>query len=248
MRRYKLILEFDGRPFVGWQRQENGPSVQGALEAAALAFCGVETTAHAAGRTDSGVHAIAMPAHLDLPGDHPAETVRDALNFYLRPQPITILAAEEAPRDFHARFSATARHYRYRIVNRRAPLALEEGRAWHIGGPLDAAAMNEAGHHLVGKHDFSTFRAAQCQSASPVKTLTSLRVQREKDVVSIDASAPSFLHHQVRSIAGTLVQIGLARWRAADAKAALEARDRSACGPVAPAHGLYFVKADYAKA
>jgi tRNA pseudouridine38-40 synthase len=245
MRRFKLILEYDGGPFVGWQRQENGPSVQAAIEEAAHAFCGHLPTAHAAGRTDAGVHALAMTAHIDLPIEHPAETVRDALNYHLKPRPIAVLAAEEASTDFHARFSAKARHYLYRIVNRRAPLALDEGRAWHVAGPLDEGAMQEAASSLPGQHDFSTFRAAQCQSASPVKTLSALSVRRDGDIVSIEASAPSFLHHQVRSIVGTLAQVGLGRWRPQDVKAALDARSRDACGPVAPAHGLYFVKADY---
>lgn len=247
MRRFKLILEYDGGPFAGWQRQENGPSVQAAIEDAARAFCGAETTAHAAGRTDAGVHALAMPVHIDLPIAHPAETVRDAINARLRPQPVAVLSAEEVSMDFHARFSATARHYLYRIVDRRAPLALEKGRAWRVPGPLDEAAMNEAAQLLVGKHDFSTFRAAQCQAASPVKTLSSLAVRREGDHVLIEASAPSFLHRQMRSIAGTLVQAGLGRWSAADVGAALGARDRRACGPVAPPEGLYFAKADYEK-
>jgi len=248
MQRYKLIVEYDGAPFVGWQRQENGPSVQAALEAAARAFCGEETTAHAAGRTDAGVHAIAMPVHIDLARAWPADTVRDALNHYLRPNPVAVLSAQTATAEFHARFSATARHYLYRIINRRAPLALEKGKAWRLAGALDAPAMHEAGQGLVGRHDFSTFRAAQCQAASPVKTLTSLSVARAGEEIAIRLSAPSFLHRQVRSIAGTLVEVGLGRWRAGEIRAALDARDRAACGPVAPAEGLYFVKADYEKA
>lgn len=248
MRRFKLIIEYDGGPFVGWQKQDNGPSVQAAIEDAALAFCGETTTAHAAGRTDAGVHALAMTAHFDLPTDHAADTVRDAMNAYLRPRPISVLAAEETDSDFHARFSAKARHYLYRIVNRRSPAALEAGRVWQVPGALDERAMQAAAAALVGKHDFSTFRSIKCQSASPVKTLSALTVQRDGESVVVAASAPSFLHHQVRSMVGSLVQVGLGRWREGDLRAALEARDRSACGPVAPAHGLYFARADYESA
>lgn len=245
MPRYKLIVEYDGRPFVGWQRQKNGPSVQQALEEAARAFCGADVAAHAAGRTDAGVHALAMPVHIDLPEIRPVDTVRDAINHYLRPLPVAVLSAQEAPPEFHARFSARARHYRYRIVARRAPLALDAGRALWVPGAVRAEAMHEAAQLLVGKHDFSTFRAAQCQAASPVKTLTRLVVERRGDGVDVEASAPSFLHHQVRSMVGTLLQVGLGRWSADDVAAALAARDRRACGPVAPAHGLYFLRADY---
>lgn len=248
MPRYKLILEYDGAGFVGWQRQENGPSVQAAIEAAVYAFSEANVVVHAAGRTDSGVHALAMPAHFDLPSAYPPDTVRDALNHFLRPALISVLSAEETNDDFHSRFSATARHYLYRIVNRRAPLAIEAGRAWRIANELDAEAMHEAAQALSGKHDFSTFRSIRCQSPSPVKTLTSIGVTRRGERIAIEASAPSFLHHQVRSITGTLVQVGLGRWPAAQVKEALEARDRSACGQVAPPDGLYFVRADYAKA
>ncbi len=244
-KRFKLILEYDGAPFVGWQRQDNGPSVQAAVEAAAQRLCGEEIAVIGAGRTDAGVHAIAMPAHLDLPTKFDDGTVRDALNFHLKPAPIAVLSAEEAAEDFHARFSAVARHYLYRIVSRRAPLALDAGRAWRIAQDLDAAAMNRAAARLVGKHDFTTFRSVHCQSESPVKTLSSLLVERDGEAVLIRASAPSFLHHQVRSMAGTLVQVGLARMTADDVAAALGARDRSVCGPVAPPHGLYFLRAEY---
>jgi tRNA pseudouridine38-40 synthase len=245
MARYLLILEYDGAPFVGWQRQENGPSVQAAIEEAAFAFSGARPVAHAAGRTDAGVHALAMPAHIDLPRAYEAGTVRDALNHHLRPAPIAVLAAQEVDETFHARFSARARHYEYRIVNRRGPLALDAGRAWRIAAPLDADAMREAAQALTGRHDFSTFRAAQCQSVSPVKTLSALDVRRDGERVVIAASAPSFLHHQVRSIAGSLVEVGLGRWSARDLVAALEARDRARCGQVAPPEGLYFARADY---
>lgn len=245
MPRYKLIVEYDGAPFVGWQRQENGLSVQAALEAAINALCGVEATMHAAGRTDAGVHALAMPTHVDLPRAFPPDKVRGAVNHYLRPAPVAVLSAELASDDFHARFSARARHYLYRIVNRRAPLALDRGKAWRIPGDIDARAMHAAGEALVGRHDFSTFRAARCQAASPVKTLTALSVDKDGEEIVVRASAPSFLHRQVRSMVGSLVQVGLGRWPSDDIAAALAARDRAACGPVAPPEGLYFVKADY---
>jgi tRNA pseudouridine38-40 synthase len=243
--RFKLILEYDGGPFVGWQRQDNGPSVQGALEEAAFRFCGVRPTAAAAGRTDAGVHALAMPAHLDLPARFDSGTVRDALNFHLKPAPVAVLEASLAAADFHARFSAVARRYLYVIVNRRSPLTLDAGRAFRVGPALDHNKMAEAAQRLVGRHDFTTFRAAHCQSASPVKTLSSLEVTRAGDRVEIRATAPSFLHHQVRSMAGTLVEAGLGRRSVEEVSAALAAHDRAACGPVAPPEGLYFVGADY---
>jgi len=243
--RFRLTLEYDGRPFVGWQRQANGPSVQSALEEAVFRFCGERTNAVAAGRTDAGVHALAMTAHVDIARDAHPDTVRDALNHHLRPAPIAVLDASAAGEGFHARFSAKARHYHYRIVNRRAPLALEAGLAWRVPAPLDAAAMHAAAARLTGRRDFTTFRAAQCQAASPVKTLTALGVSRAGARVTIEAAAPSFLHHQVRSIVGSLVEVGRGRWDAGDLEAALNARDRRACGPVAPPDGLYFVRADY---
>ena len=243
--RYKLTIEYDGAPFVGWQRQQNGFSVQEAVETAAQAFCGEPAAVAAAGRTDAGVHAIAMCAHVDLPAEAAAHVVRDAINFHLKPHPIAILSAELVSPDFHARFSATARHYLYRFVSRRSPLALEAGRAWRLVAPIDVALMHEEAQHLVGKHDFSTFRAAQCQAKSPVKTLTKIAVDERGEVIELTVSAPSFLHHQVRSIAGTLAQVGLGRWSAGDLKKALSAADRTACGPVAPACGLYFLRADY---
>lgn len=245
VRRYKLVLEFDGGPFVGWQRQENGPSVQAAVERAALAFSGRPATAHAAGRTDAGVHACAMPIHLDLPDRFDAATVREAMNFHLKPDPIAILACEVATDDFHARFSCTGRRYLYRIINRRAPLALYAGRAWRVGPPLDDAAMARAAALLCGRRDFTTFRALSCQAQSPIKTLTSFLVRRDGEEVSATASAPSFLQHQVRSMVGTLVEVGLGRWREEDVSTALERRDRAACGRVAPPEGLYFAGADY---
>lgn len=245
MSRYRLTLEFDGAPFVGWQRQASGLSVQEALEEAAFKVTGERPTAFAAGRTDAGVHAIAMPAHLDLEKAITAFRLQEALNFHLRPAPIAVIDAAIAAPDFHARFSARARRYLYRIVNRRAPLALEAGRAWRIAPPVDADAMHVAAQSLIGKHDFSTFRASQCQAASPVKTLTSIAVSRRADAIEIETTAPSFLHHQVRSMVGSLVEVGLGRWTERDFKSAFEARDRARCGQVAPPDGLYFLRADY---
>lgn len=245
MPRYKLTLEYDGGPFVGWQRQDNGPSVQAALEAAAHGLCGEAVTAHAAGRTDAGVHALGMAAHIDLPKDYPADVVRDALNQHLKPLPVAVLVAETVGEDFHARFSCVRRAYEYRIVNRRPPLTLDAGRAWRVVQPLDAGAMHDAAQALVGLHDFTTFRAAACQSDSPVKTLDEISVMRAGPEVLIRCAARSFLHHQVRSFAGSLVEVGKGKWRAKDLKAALEARDRSRCAPVAPPDGLYFVRAEY---
>lgn len=245
MPRYKLILEFDGGPFVGWQRQDNGRSVQGALEDAIFKFSGERAAAFSAGRTDAGVHATAMPAHFDLERPRPPGVVRDALNFHLKPEPVAVLEAEEAAGDFHARFSATARRYRYRIVNRRAPLTLDAGRAWRLAPPIDAEAMHAAAQVLVGRHDFTTFRASTCQADTPVKTLSSIAVERRGDDVFIETSARSFLHHQVRSMAGSLAEVGMGRWSAADFEAAFRAADRSACAQVAPPEGLYFIGADY---
>ncbi len=245
MTRYKLVLEYDGGPFVGWQRQDNGPSVQAALEDAVAAFCGEQVTAHAAGRTDAGVHALGQVAHVDIAKPSDAGTVRDALNFHLKPAPVAVLAAEAVSDEFHARFSATGRRYLYRIVNRRAPLALERGRAWFVPTRLDAAAMQDAAQVLVGRHDFSSFRAAECQAKSPVKTLDRLDVARDGDALRVEAAARSFLHHQVRNMVGTLRLVGEGKWSAADLGAALDRRDRSAAGPTAPAEGLYLVGVDY---
>jgi len=245
MARYKLIIEYDGTDFVGWQRQENGLSIQEVVEKAAKSFSGESVTAFAAGRTDAGVHAIAMTAHLDFAKSHRADTVRDAINQHMRPHPIAILAAEETGDQFHARFSCVRRAYEYRIANRRAPLALEVGRQWRVPQELDADAMHEAAQCLVGQHDFTTFRAAQCQSDSPVKTLEEISVARLGQEVIVTCAARSFLHHQVRSITGSLVEVGKGKWRMRDLKAALEAADRTRCGQVAPPDGLYFVRADY---
>jgi len=245
MVRYKLIIEYDGADFVGWQRQENGLSIQESVERAVAAFCGETVSAHAAGRTDSGVHAFAMAAHIELVKDWPVDVVRDALNQHLRPAPIVILAAEKAADDFHARFSCVGRAYEYRIVNRRTPLALDRGRAWRVSSRLDAEAMDKAAQVLVGKHDFTTFRSAKCQSETPVKTLNEISVSRLGEDIYIRCAARSFLHNQVRSFVGSLVEVGKGKWLARDLKAALEAADRTCCGPVAPAEGLYFLRADY---
>ena len=245
MTRYKLTLEYDGRGFVGWQRQDNGPSVQAALEAAVERFCGEAVTVHGAGRTDAGVHALAQVAHIDLDQETGADTLRDALNFHLKPAAVAVLAAEAVADDFHARFSATERAYRYRIVNRRAPLALDRGRAWFVPVPLDAAAMGEAAQALLGKHDFTSFRAGGCQAKSPVKTLDALEVSRDGDEIRIEARARSFLHHQVRNMVGTLKLVGEGKWSRADMERALAARDRRAAGPTAPADGLYLVAVRY---
>jgi tRNA pseudouridine38-40 synthase len=245
MPRYRLIVEYDGGPFVGWQRQDNGPSVQGALEDAGRALTGAPAPVAGAGRTDAGVHALAMTAHIDLARPFPARVVREALNAHLRPAPVSILEAEAVSEDFHARFSCVGRRYLYRILARRAPPALDKGRVWHVPVKLDTGAMAEAAAVLTGRHDFTTFRSAHCQSASPVKTLDEVEVTAEGEEIRLRLAARSFLHNQVRSIAGTLERVGAGRWTPADVEAALAARDRAACGPVAPAHGLYFAQALY---
>jgi tRNA pseudouridine38-40 synthase len=245
MPRYRLTIEYDGTPFVGWQRQDNGPSVQGSLEEAIFKMTGESVTVTGAGRTDAGVHALGQVAHFDLVKEPVTDKVRDALNHFMRPAPIAVLDCALAAPDFHARFSATARHYLYRIVCRRAPLALERGHAWHVVHELDAEAMHAAAQSLVGKHDFTTFRAAECQAQSPVKTLDRLSVRRAVDEIDVEASARSFLHHQVRSIVGTLKLVGEGKWRARDVADALNACDRSRCGPVAPPDGLHLVRVDY---
>ena len=247
MPRFKLILEYDGAPFVGWQRQENGLSVQEALEGALFAMTTERAIAHGAGRTDAGVHALGQVAHVDLEREWKPFRLAEGLNALLRPHPIAVLRSERADPDFDARRSASARHYLYRVVNRRAPLALARGRAWRVKPRLDAGAMHEAAQALVGRHDFSTFRDAQCQAKSPIRTLDRLDVIRDGDEVQIHASALSFLHRQVRSMVGSLVEVGLGRWTAGDLKTALEAADRSRCGPVAPACGLYLASVDYAE-
>ena len=245
MTRFRLTIEYDGRPFMGWQRQAHGASVQGALEAAALALSGEATTLHAAGRTDAGVHAEAMTAHLDIARPIAPLRLMGALNAHLRPAPVAVLACAVVADDWHARFSCVGRRYVYRIVNRRAPPALAAGRAWHVAAPLDAETMDAAAQTLVGCHDFTTFRSAQCQSASPVKTLDRLTVRRAGEMIEIEAAARSFLHHQVRSMIGCLQLVGRGKWRADDLSAALAARDRAALGYNAPPDGLYFVEAVY---
>lgn len=245
MPRYKLTIEYDGTPYCGWQRQDNGRAVQQALEEAAEKLAGRPIRVNGAGRTDTGVHATGQVAHLDFAKAYPADTVRDAINAHLRPEPVAVLAAEQVPDSFDARHSARARHYLYRILNRRPPLALDRV-AWRVPQPLDAQAMQEGARHLLGRHDFTTFRAAQCQAKSPVRTLDRLDVVRDGDLIAVTASARSFLHNQVRSMVGTLVEVGLGRWRPDDVAAALAARSRPACGPVAPASGLILTRVDYA--
>ncbi|HSG95343.1 MAG TPA: tRNA pseudouridine(38-40) synthase TruA [Afifellaceae bacterium] len=245
MPRYKLTIEYDGTPFAGWQRQANGRAVQEAIEEAIAAFSGERVTVGGAGRTDAGVHALAQVAHFDLARDWPTNTVLNALNFHLRPEPVAVLAAESVADGFDARFSAKARHYLYRIVNRRPPLTIDAGRAWRVKAPLDAEAMNVAAQRLTGTHDFTTFRDANCQAKSPVKTLDRLDVRRQGEEIVIEASARSFLHSQVRSIAGSLRLVGDGSWSADELANALAAKDRKTCGPVAPAEGLYLLRVDY---
>ena len=245
MPRYKLTVEYDGRPFAGWQIQADQLTVQGLLTAAVEALSGDKTLVQGAGRTDAGVHARAQVAHADLTKEWETDTIRDALNAHLRPHPIAILAAERAADDFNARTSAIRRHYLYRIINRRADLTLEAGRAWRVPRPLDAAAMHKAAQRLIGKHDFTTFRSTECQAKSPVKTLDILKVERSDEDVYVIAVARSFLHNQVRSMVGSLVPVGEGKWSPDDLGKALEARDRAACGPVAPPDGLYLSKVEY---
>ena len=245
MTRFRLTLEYDGSPFVGWQRQDNGPSVQGALEDAIEKLSGERVTVTGAGRTDAGVHALGQAAHFDLEKFFEPGKVRDALNHFLRPNPVVVLDAAVADAEFHARFSAKARHYLFRILNRRSPPALDDKRVWHVSPKLNADAMHAAAQMLVGQHDFTTFRAAECQAQSPVKTLDRLDVSRRADEIHIEASARSFLHHQIRSFAGTLKQVGEGKWTARDVAEALGAKDRARCGPVSPPDGLYLVRVDY---
>jgi tRNA pseudouridine38-40 synthase len=245
MPRYKLTIEYDGTPFVGWQVQQNGLSVQGVLETAFAAFVGATVTVKGAGRTDAGVHALGQVAHVEVPRDIDTDTIRDAANAQLRPHPVAVISAEPAAEDFDARFSAKRRHYIYRIVNRRAPLTLDAGRAWRVPKVLDVPAMHAAAQRLLGKHDFTTFRAAECQAASPEKTLERLDAVRSGNDLMVMAVARSFLHNQVRSMVGSLVMVGDGHWSSDDLFAALQARDRSACGPVAPPDGLYLVAVEY---
>jgi tRNA pseudouridine38-40 synthase len=245
MPRYRLVLEYDGGPYCGFQAQAEQPTVQAEVERALAAFCGEAVRIHAAGRTDTGVHATQQVIHVDLVKDWPAGVVMNAVNAHLAAAPVSVLAAEVAPEDFHARFSAVGRAYLYRILNRSGPPALDAGRVWHVRGPLDVAAMDAAARRLEGRHDFTTFRDAACQAASPIKALDLARAERVGEEVRLSFAARSFLHRQVRSMTGSLVQVGLGRWRLEDLVAALEARDRAACGPVAPAAGLTLVRVDY---
>jgi tRNA pseudouridine38-40 synthase len=245
MTRYRLTLEYDGRPFVGWQRQANGMAVQQKLENAIHAITGETTAVHGAGRTDAGVHAVAMVAHTDIEKPFTPYRFMQALNARLRPAPIAVRACETAAPDFHARFDCSARHYRYDIINRRPDLTFALGLAWRVATPLDADAMQEAAQRLIGRHDFSTFRSVKCQAASPIKTLSRLDVVRKGEAIHIHASARSFLHHQVRSMVGCLKFVGAGAWSADDLQAALEARSRKALALNAPPDGLYFIAADY---
>jgi len=245
MPRYKLILEYDGTGLVGWQRQANGLSVQEILETAVERYCGEQLAVHGAGRTDAGVHALAQAAHIDLPKEAPTDVVRNALNQHVKPHAVSVVAVERVPDNFDARRSARGRVYRYRILNRRAPASLERGRVWHVGPPLDIAAMRESARLLLGKHDFTTFRDSECQAKTPVKTLDLLEVTREGDEVQIVARARSFLHHQVRNMVGSLKLVGAGKWRVERIGEALAARDRRAGGPTAPPEGLYLVEVIY---
>ncbi|WP_297692411.1 tRNA pseudouridine(38-40) synthase TruA [Phenylobacterium sp.] len=245
MPRYRLLIEYDGRPYHGFQAQGELPSIQGSIERAVKGFCGEALRLQAAGRTDAGVHATGQVVHVDLAKAWKAEVVRDALNAHLVPEPIVVLEAAVAPEGWHARFSATRRRYRYRILNRRSPPALDQGRVWHVKKPLDAEAMHAAAQVLVGHHDFTTFRDLACQAKSPMKTLDVAAVRREGEQVLLEFASRSFLHRQVRSMTGSLAEVGTGRWSADDLAAALEARDRKACGPVAPADGLYLSGVEY---
>ena len=245
MPRYRLTLEYDGQPYCGFQAQRELPSVQGSLERAVRAFCGEAVRVHTAGRTDTGVHATGQVVHVDLTRDWPPATVRSALNAHLRPEPIAVLDASVAPDGWHARFSATERRYLYRILNRTAPPALDQGKVWHVKKPLDAEAMHAAAQALVGLHDFTTFRDMACQAKSPVKTLDVVTVSRVGEEVQLVFASRSFLHRQVRSMTGSIVEVGVGRWTPGELKAALEAKARAACGPVAPADGLYLTGVSY---
>ncbi|HHS82433.1 MAG TPA: tRNA pseudouridine(38-40) synthase TruA [Devosia sp.] len=245
MPRFRITIEYDGTPYVGWQKQPDLPSVQQHIEQAIEGFSGQRVDVQAAGRTDAGVHALGQVVHFDLSRDWDPFRVSEAMNFHLRPEPISVVDAQEVPADFQARFSARQRHYLYKILNRRPRPTLHRQRVWHVPVPLDADAMHEAAQCLLGEHDFSTFRAAECQARSPVKTLDAISVSREEDMIFIRVSARSFLHHQVRSFAGSLRMVGEGKWQEADLQNALEAKNRSWCGPLAPAAGLYLVRVDY---
>lgn len=248
MPRYKLTIEYDGSGYCGWQRQDSGPSVQAALEQAVLGFCQAATVVQCAGRTDAGVHATAQVAHFDAPREYRTDRVRDGLNFHLRPHPVAVLAAEAVDDDFHARFSAIGRSYLYRIVNRRAPAALDVGRVWWVPVALDVDLMQKGADQLLGHHDFTTFRASECQAKSPMKTLDELTVTRVGEEIHITTAARSFLHHQVRNMVGTLRLVGEGKWTPADVRRALEAKSRSAGGPTCPPDGLYLTGVKYSDA
>lgn len=245
MTRWRLTVEYDGGPFMGWQRQDHGPSIQQTLEEALERMTGEQAVCHSAGRTDAGVHALAMSTHVDVMKSLTPHRLREGLNALMRPHPVSVLDIAEVSDDWHARFSCVGRRYLYRILARRAPPALDAGRVWHIAVPLDLEAMREGSRYLIGRHDFTTFRSAQCQSDSPVKTLDSLKVSHVGEEIHVNAAARSFLHHQVRSMVGCLAMVGRGQWQSEDIRKALEARDRGALGFNAPPHGLYFLKAVY---
>ncbi|MET3926868.1 tRNA pseudouridine(38-40) synthase TruA [Devosia sp. 2618] len=245
MHRYKLTIEYDGTPFSGWQRQTERPSVQQALEEAIFAMSGERVNTQAAGRTDAGVHGLGQVAHFDLSKAWDPFRIREALNYHLRPDPVAVILAEAVDESFEARFSAKARHYEYRVLNRRAPPVIERNHVWHLPMPLDADAMDHAAGLILGSHDFTTFRSSECQANSPIRTLDAFAVRRELEHIVITASARSFLHHQVRSMVGSLKMVGEGKWRPADFRAALDARDRRRCGAMAPSSGLYLTRVDY---
>lgn len=245
MPKYKIIIEYDGSTTCGWQRQENGPSIQQFIEEAIEIFAKEKVTVHAAGRTDAGVHALGQVAHFDLKEEYPAEIVQRAVNHFLKPNPIIIIECNITENDFHARFSAKKRNYKYVIINRRAPSVIEINRAWHIHKKLDVGKMQEAAKFLIGYHDFTSFRALHCQAASPLKTIDEINIYQEDNKIFFTLRATSFLHHMVRNIVGSLAQVGMNKWKIEDIKTALEAKDRSKAGPTAPAHGLYFTKVEY---
>lgn len=245
MSRFALTVEFDGRPYMGWQRQSHGPSVQQAIEEAIESVSGEEVRVHTAGRTDAGVHALGMRAHFDLDTKLSSFRIMEGINACLRPQPIAIIGCQEVTEDWHARFSCIGRRYMYKIINRRAPLTLDKGQSWHVIPDLDTDSMHKAAQYLVGQHDFTTFRSVQCQAKSPIKTIDSISVSRFGEEIEVEVAARSFLHHQVRSIVGCLKLVGVGKWSGLDLKAALDAKDRSALGFNAPPDGLYFVEAIY---
>ncbi|MGE0108410.1 MAG: tRNA pseudouridine(38-40) synthase TruA [Bdellovibrionales bacterium] len=243
--RWKLTIEYDGRPFHGWQRQDDSLSVQQVIEEAITKFSGETALLYVAGRTDAGVHARAQIAHFDLARDTDEDEILGALNYHVKPHPIAILAAEQVSEEFHARFQAQERSYHYLIINRRAPLALENGRAWHVATPLDVQTMQKAADILIGQHDFSTFRASHCQSKSPIKTLDEATIERQGELITCCFRARSFMYHQVRNMVGTLQLVGSGRWSLDDFSKAFDAKDRCKGGPTAPADGLYFWNVRY---